>query len=122
SRLAVPFAVLFFVAIGIIEWRIARSRRDGDWRARIGLYLAACLMLYVPVSAQCTRGMTSMLRYALCVQGLLALAVAHLLGRMWPLDRRTDRWLVWLFTGWCQICLVLQVLFMHRYVHNKWVA
>ena len=122
SRLAVPVAVLCFLVLAIVEWRVARSRHESGWRIRVGLYLAGFLMLYVPVSAQCTRGMTSMVRYALCVQVLLALAIVHLLCRLWPLERRTDRRLLWLFTAWCEIGFILQILFTHRFVHAKWVA
>jgi hypothetical protein len=122
SRLAVPLAVIWFVVLGLVEWRVARVWPDSGWRVRFGLYLVAFLLLYVPVSAQYTRGMTSMIRYALCVQVLLALAVVHLLNRLWPLECRTDRRLVWLFTGWCEIGFFLQILFTHRFVHSKWVA
>lgn len=122
SRLAVPLAVLFFVVLAVVEWRVARARADSGWRVRLGLYLCALLLLYVPVSAQCTRGMTSMVRYVLCVQVLLALIIVHLLGRLWPLKRRANAWLVRLFTAWCAVCLALQILFTHRYAFGKWVA
>jgi hypothetical protein len=122
SRLSVPLTLLFFLILGIVEFRIARSRPNSGWRERIPLYVCAFLLLYIPVSAQSSRGMTSMMRYVLCVQVLLALTIVHLLGRLWPLERRTDARLVRLFTAWCAICFVLQVLFTHRYAFGKWVA
>jgi hypothetical protein len=122
SRLSVPMALLFFLILGLVELRFALTRQAGGWRERVPLYLCAFLLLYIPVSAQATRGMTSMMRYALCVQVVVALAVVHLLGCAWPLERRTDTRLVRLSTAWCVICFVLQVLFTHRYAFGKWVA
>jgi hypothetical protein len=122
SRLSVPLALLLFVVLGLVELRRARTRSDSGWRERVPLYLCAFLLLYIPVSAQSTRSMTSMMRYVLCVQVVLVLVVVHLLGRVWPPARRTDVRLVSLSTAWCAICSVLQVLFTHRYAFGKWVA
>jgi hypothetical protein len=122
SRLSVPLALLFFLVLGLVEVCLARNRPDSSWRDRMAWYLCAFLLLYIPVSAQSTRGMTSMMRYVLCVQVLLTLIVVHLLGRAWPLDRRTDARLVRIFTAWCAISFLLQVLFTHRYAFGKWVA
>ena len=122
SRLSVPVALLFFVILTVAEFRIALSRPNSGWRERIALYVCAFLLLYIPVSAQSSRGMTSMFRYALCVQVLLSLIIMHLLGRLWPLEPKSDKRLVRLFTAWCVMCFVLQLLFAHRYAFGKWVA
>jgi len=121
SRLTVPVAVLLFVVAAIAEWRLARRNTDSGWRFRVGLYVCAFMLLYVPVAAHCTRGMSSMTRFALCVQVILALAAVHYLTR-WRRDARENRRLVWLFGGWCAACFTLQLMLTWRFVHGMWVA
>src|SRR5262249_42414601 len=72
SRLTVPVTVLLFVVAAVAEWWLARRSPDSGWRFRLGLYACAFFLLYVPVAAHCTRGMSSMSRFALCVQVMLA--------------------------------------------------
>jgi hypothetical protein len=122
SRVAVPAAIALFAALIVAEWKLARSRGDTGWRYRAGLYLCAALMFYVPASAQCTRGMTSMIRYALCVQVLLAMAFVHLLARIGPLNPVAGWRLKLFLSAWCTICFLLQLMFTWRFAHGLWVA
>jgi hypothetical protein len=121
SRLTVPVTVLLFVIAALAEWRLARRDLDSGWRFRLGLYACAFLLLYVPVAAHCTRNMSSMTRFALCVQAILALAAVHHLSR-WRLDARGSRRLAWAFGVWCALCFALQLMLTWRFVHGMWVA
>jgi hypothetical protein len=121
SRLTVPVTVLLFGVAAFAEWRLARRQPDSGWRFRLCLYACAFLLLYVPVAAHCTRGMSSMTRFALCVQALLALAAVHHLAR-YTLDGKQKRRVAWAFGGWCGVCFALQLMLTWRFVHGMWVA
>ncbi len=121
NRLSVPVAVLIFTGFAIAELAFWRKTSDSGLRARVAFYFCAFLMFYVPVSSQSMRGMTSMLRYVLCVQVVLALIAVHLFQRM-QLDARWNRRLAWVFGSWFAVCFTLQMLLAWRFVHAKWVA
>jgi hypothetical protein len=121
SRLSVPVALLLFVAAALAEWRLSRRMSDSGWRFRLSLYLCAFFLLYVPVAAHFTRGMSSMTRFALCVQALLALAAVHFVTRA-NLDVAWRRRLGLAFGAWCALCFALQLMLTWRFVHGIWVA
>jgi hypothetical protein len=121
SRLTVPVAVLLLALAAVAEWRLARRCTNSGWRFRLGLYVCAFFLLYVPVAAHYTRGMSSMTRFALCVQTVLALAAVHLLTRM-NLGTAGSRRLTWICGVWCAASFAVQLMLTWRFVHGLWVA
>jgi hypothetical protein len=117
SRLSVPATLMLF---GGFYWL---ERRNGfrSWRERVIFYFCGAVMFYICVSGHASRGMSSMLRFVLCVQVMLVLAGAHLLLPSWPADLRA-RWPRRLLAGWCLLMLALQLAMTWRFVHGKWVA
>jgi hypothetical protein len=122
SRLAVPVALLLLVGFAYVERRLTRTRTDTGWRYRVGFYVSSFFLLYVPVSAQFSRGMTSMTRYVLCVQVMFALILVHMLTRLQPVEGNWRRRLMWLSVAWCELGSVLQAMLIIRFTHGKWVA
>ncbi|HZT78988.1 MAG TPA: hypothetical protein VFA26_02100 [Gemmataceae bacterium] len=122
SRLSVPVTVAAALLFLAAELWAARRLADSGWRFRAGLYLAAAFMFYICVSGHSSRSMSSMIRFAVCVQALLALAAAHLLTRAWPQGLLRGRWAAGLYAVWCAGSFLLQAALTYRFVHGQWVA
>jgi hypothetical protein len=120
SRLSVPVLLLALCALLVCEVALARARPETGWRGRVGLYLGAALLFYIPLSSQFSRAMTGMLRFSLCAYVLLVLAGLHLvngtrLGTRAPAARLVlIAWL--LLTGACQLVLAAQ------FIGGRWVS
>jgi hypothetical protein len=122
SRLSVPVAVAWFLGLGLVELVLAR-RQDTAWRARISLYLSAALMFYVCVCGHASRGMSSMVRFALCIEVPLVLGLIHLLTQLPPVGRTCVRGFLMAGAGfWCAVSLALQLALAYRFTHGLWVA
>jgi hypothetical protein len=121
SRLCVPVGLLVFVVLVMAEWRLARVVPASGWRGRAAYVVCAWLLFYVPVSAHCTRSMSSMIRFSLCVQVMLALGVVHLLARTWP-QVRSRGWLAVAAVTWALVSGSFQVALTYRFTHSLWVA
>jgi hypothetical protein len=121
SRLSVPVTLGLFAALLVAQWRLGRTMPDSGWRQRAAYLVCAWLLFYVPVSAHLTRSMSSMIRFSLCVQVMLALAVVHLLVRTWPL-RRSRRWLMATAVVWALVSASFQLALTYRFTHGRWVA
>jgi hypothetical protein len=120
SRLSVPVTVLAFALLAWLEWRLAGT--GGGSRQRVGLYLGAWLMFYICVSGHSNRGMSSMVRFSLCVDVLLVLAAVHLLAGRWPLAGLPGRKARIALALAAVFSIAFQVALGYRFVHGKWVA
>jgi hypothetical protein len=121
SRLSVPVTLVLFAVLFGLEVHLARSRPDSGWRRRLGFYLCAVLLFYVPVAGHYSRSMSSMIRFSLCVQAPLVLATVHLLQRVGrPTGRR--RWLLLIPAAAALLSLTCQLALTYRFVHGHWVA
>lgn len=118
SRLCLPVLLLALAALSITEWRLARRGAGDGWRARLGLYVGAVLMLYIISSAS----IGSTVRFALSVQVLITLAAAHLLAGVELRQLRQRRWILAAVVAGQLVCLVLQLGFAYRFTHGMWVA
>jgi hypothetical protein len=122
SRLSVPMTVLVLGILVAIEWYWARVHPDSGWRVRAPFLLCAGLLFYVSASAQSTRAMSSMIRYTLCVQLMLALAVVHLLARVGAPTSRARGW-GWVAAAvWGAVSASFQLALTYRFTHGEWVA
>jgi hypothetical protein len=118
SRLSVPAMLLGFVIVILLAVRLHRPR----WREQLGLLLCAGFLYYISVSGHCTRGMSSMVRFSLCVQVSLALVLVHLLAHAWPIRHSLKRRLWRRALIWMIGSLILQFALTYRFTHGKWVA
>jgi hypothetical protein len=118
NSLVIPATVLFFAAIFIVEWRLARSCLDSGWRQRIGYYVCGALMFYI---CGCSH-YRSMIRFTTCMQAVMVIGVVHLLGRIWPVAIFRGRWIssCLLLLGLCN--LSMQIMLTYMYTHGCWVA
>jgi hypothetical protein len=114
--------VILFAAFFILEWRHRRVDPQGGWRERAGYYLCAALMFYICVSGHGTRGMSSMLRFALPVQVMFVLAGATLARTAWEQGRFRSRRAMALLSAWCALSLACQIGMTFRFTHWLWVA
>jgi hypothetical protein len=122
SRLSVPATLLLLGVLALVEGRLAWSLPDSGWRARAVFLVCAGLLFYVAASAQSTRAMSSMIRYTLCVQVMLALAVVHLLSRVGSGSSPTRR-LAWAVAAvWGAVSASFQLALTYRFTHGQWVA
>jgi hypothetical protein len=78
-------------------------------------------MYYVSVCGNSRVSMFSMVRFLLCVEVLLVLAVAHRLARAGPLSER-PAWLRTLVGAWVVLGFLFQFWFTYRFTHGQWVA
>jgi hypothetical protein len=122
SRLSVPVTVVLFALLAWAEWRMAKNLPGTDWRQRVGFYLGAWLMFYICVSGHSNRGMSSMVRFSLCVQVLLVLTGVHLTRPAWPsiVLRNRVRMLALLVVA--VVSFLVQIALACRFVHGQWVA
>jgi hypothetical protein len=121
SRLWVPLTLSLFGALAFVELRLARGKEDSGWRDRIGFYVAAWLLFYVPSCSHAGKGMSSMIRFTLCVQILLMLAMVHMLARR-PVPARWQRLAIGSFALWSLISFSFQMALTYRFTHGNWVA
>jgi hypothetical protein len=102
----------------LVVLEMIRGRHSGGWRERAGLYLGAAFLWYVPLCA-CFPGMQGMIRYVLCVQVLLALALAHLVAREQLACPRAARVALAILVA---ASFGYQLLLTHRFTNGIWVA
>jgi hypothetical protein len=119
DRVSVLAYLAIFGALVWIECRL-RGKADAAVRERLGLYGCAWLLFYVPLCGHFSRCMGSMIRFELCVIVMLALAVLHLLGRIYP--ERPPRWIGRLIAGWSAVSVVLLLAATWRFTHGMWGA
>ena len=122
SRLSVPLTVILFTVFLILEWRHRRVDPPGGWRERAGYYLCAALMFYICVSGHGTRGMSSMVRFALPVQVMLVLAGTDFARSAWEQGRFDSRRALVSLIAWCTLSLACQLGMTYRFTHWLWVA
>lgn len=113
-----PFIITAILGLTILK--DLKSRWAGGAPSlRIGIYAAAALMYFVLVSAKSSIQMYSMMRYSLVVHVLLVLALVDRLRFRSPV------------IGRCSFCigavlavavLVLQLVFIFRFTHARWVG
>jgi hypothetical protein len=122
SRLCVPFTVLLFGVLLLVECRAARSDPARGWRQRLPFYLAGGLMFYIAVSGLANSGLVSMIRYTLCVHVMLVLAVVHLLARVSLPPGRPRYVLAGALTAAALVSLTLEIMLIRTFTHGGWVA
>jgi hypothetical protein len=122
SRLSVPATLCFLGSLVGVECRLARLRPDSGWRTRAIFLICAGLLFYVSASAQSTRTMSSMIRYTLCVQAMLALGVVHLFSRSGP-ARSSPARSTWALAAVCGLVSAsFELALTYRFTHGQWVA
>jgi hypothetical protein len=122
NRLCVPVILFLFVGFIALEWKLARSNRDTGWRQRAGFYFCGWVMFYICVSGHYSRGMSSMIRFALCPQVMLVLAGVHLASRVpVPANLLSRRLIFWLIIA-ILLSLAHQLGLTYQYTHAGWVA
>jgi hypothetical protein len=122
SRVSIFVMLFVFAALAVLEGRLARVHADSGWRQRAVFYLCGWGMFFVPLCSHAGIGWSSMIRFSLCVQVVLVLAVVHLLARVWPLGGWRDRVVTALVTAWSLLGFVLQAALTYRFAHREWVA
>jgi hypothetical protein len=122
SRLCVPFTVVLFFALVLVECRVARTDPARGWRQRLGFYLAGGLMFYIAVSGLANSSLVSMIRYTFCVHVMLALAVVHLLGTVPPPRGLARAVGVGLLLGAAVVSMTCEVMLVRLFTHGEWVA
>ncbi len=121
SRLCVPLVLLLFLGFVTLEYKQARWRNTG-WRHRAGFYFCGWIMFYICLSGHYSRGMGSMVRFALCPQVLLVLAAVHFLsGVSVPARLLSVRLAFWLVVA-TLLSLAHQLSFTFQFTHAKWIA
>ena len=79
-------------------------------------------MFYICLAGHYSRGMSSMIRFSLCPQVLLALAAVHFLSRVSiPPRMLSVRLIFWLVVG-ALLSLAHQLSFTYQFTHAKWIA
>jgi hypothetical protein len=121
SRLTVPATLLVFAVLLGFEVKLARAVVDSGWRRRLGLYLCALALFYVPLAGHYSRNFSSMSRFTLCVQAPLTLAALQLLRQAVP-PTGWRRWVLLLPATWALVSLMFQIALTYRFVHGLWVA
>jgi hypothetical protein len=122
SRLCVPVILFLFIGLLYWEWRLARRSSTSGWQERAGLYLCAWLMFYIPAAGHCSRGFSSMIRFALCIQVVLVMAAVHLAFRTGFKLQLRRRWASVLLALWFLASAYCQIALTYRFTHGWWVA
>jgi hypothetical protein len=121
SRLAVPVILAFFAILFWVEWKLARAMPTKSWRYRAGLYGCAWMLLYIPISGH-SFVCNSMIRFSLCVQAVLVLAVVNLLTHIEAFKPITTRRVKVACGIWFLVVFAFQIALAYRYTHGEWVA
>jgi len=121
SRLAVSFTIALFGVLLLREIWVACTYPDSGWRQRLAFYWCAWFLFAIPVCGVASVGMSSMVRYALCVHVMQVLAAVHLFSRRPLKDLAAGLAWILLFWGVCN-SLLLQSWLAYRFTHSKWVA
>lgn len=109
---------LFLICLCCRELANKRCRHPSR-TARVALLASAALMLVLAISAKANVKMVSMIRYSLPIHILLVLTALQQLAYFpWRPGRR------WLLAGalLALVLLAIQVLFIFRFSHGRWVA
>jgi hypothetical protein len=129
-------ALLFlpvFAAFLVGEFCLARSalatggnkgrvEAASGWRERAGIYAVAWIIYYISAAGVSRLGMTSMSRYVLGPEVLLALCLVHMVSRRPGAWWRLPIWL-WIALGvWAMFGLVYEIVGVVRFTHGLWVA
>lgn len=124
SRLSMPFLGVTFLAIAWLELRVARAYPSNGLHARLGLYLGAALLLYVPATGliHAKIFMQSMVRYAFCVHVLLVLALARLSAEVPPLPAPRQRRVIRGVLAYNAVALSLQAWCVTATADGIWFA
>jgi hypothetical protein len=122
SRLCVPLILLELVLFLAIEGRRRMTDPAANWRSRAGYYACAALMFYICASGHATRGMSSMVRFALPIQVMFVLAAVHLARDRWEQGWFRSRRAAALFALWCLTSILCQLGMTYRFTHWLWVA
>jgi hypothetical protein len=96
------------------------ARKTTGWGQRAPLYFCAWMLFYVPVCGHWTRGLACMVRFAICVQPVLGLAVLHLLARTGP--ARPRPWMRIPLAIAAAACLAAQLMLTFLFTRGCWVA
>jgi hypothetical protein len=122
SQVTTLLLLLAFMVLFRWEWKLARAVEDSGWRRRAGYYVCAALLLFANISGRYEVRMVGMIRYVHCIEVLLVLAVLHLLSRApWP-ERTSKRWAIFALLLWIAFSFLCQLVYMHHFTHDKWVA
>jgi hypothetical protein len=122
NRLCVPFTVVLFCALVLVECRVARRDPARGWREQIGFYLAGALMFYIAVSGLANSSLVSMIRYTFCVHVMLALAAVHLLARLPRSQGLVRGAAVGLLVAAAAVSLTFEIMLVRLFTHGEWVA
>ncbi|MGI8891781.1 MAG: hypothetical protein ACR2G0_13500 [Chthoniobacterales bacterium] len=122
SQFTSAIAGLLFVAIALLELIAALRRRNGDWRKRIGIYFAAVVIYYVSVAGVASVQLESMLRYDLCVHGLVVLGLLHFLRKFRLPPVLVRAFAMGLAALACAAGIGLQGFYVWNFTQGNWVA
>jgi hypothetical protein len=79
-------------------------------------------MFYVAAAGHHTREFSSMIRFALCVQVMLALAIVHLVAHTRAPRLALNRVGRGALILWFAACMFSQFALTYRFTHGRWVG
>jgi hypothetical protein len=116
-------SVYVLTAVFCLLYRLERRAGDGGkWPVRAPLYLCAAMMFYINIAGRSNVWMSSMVRYALCIEVLLVLGLAHYLARAGLPEGYVKRHAATIATVWMFVSLAFQIVFTWRFAMSLWVA
>lgn len=120
SRALAPLFVAVFVFVLGIEVYIATTLPNSCVSERIGYYILALLIFFVATAGLFNNQYRSMLRYIVSCQILLAIEIGHLIANE---DLDGNDWLgIAAAVAIIVPSLLLQIVFVHRFLGGLWVA
>ncbi|URD50126.1 hypothetical protein [Chroococcidiopsis sp. CCNUC1] len=122
NAISVPFALISFFIVFLLERKAAPFLIEGSWKQRAEFYVAGWLMFYLSACGMSSLSMTSMVRYTFCVHVVLVLATIHLISRTQFYRLFNQKWIVFLLLLMATPSLLLQMKFVGMFTNMQWVA
>ncbi len=120
GRILVPAFLILFAILFMIETYVATVLPNGSVRDRIGYFLLA-FVFFLTITAELFGSQyRSMIRAVFLCETLIVLEVAHMFNNE---DIEGADWGTYLFVGILAVpAIVVQAVFLHRYMNGMWVA
>lgn len=120
NSISVPVTMVFFIALLLLDWRIANFNKILQQRA--GFYFCGWFMFYLSVCSASQLNMNSMIRYSFCTHIMLVIASVHLLSTNQFLTQVNKKYLIFLLLFVAACSFTIQNKLITLFTSVRWVA